>query len=81
MPFSHSLGEVPLAEDFEPDIFGFPQREKVDCETLHLFTSKTRHACARPLQGKLLRLGSPGDCLGLPHLWINELTTVLYDSN
>ena len=38
---------------------------------------QTRHACARPLHCKLLRLGRPGDCLGLPHLWVNELTTVL----
>ena len=38
---------------------------------------QTRHACARPLHCKLLRLGRPGDCLGLPHLWMNELTTVL----
>ena len=42
-----SVGEVLLAEDFESDIFGFPQLETVDCETLHLFTSKTDKACLR----------------------------------
>ena len=31
----------------------------------------TKHACARPLQGKLLRPGRPGDCLGLLHLRVN----------
>ena len=45
-----SLGGVPLAEDFEPDIFGFPQLETVDCEILHLFTAKTdKAACLRDL--------------------------------
>ena len=49
----HALFSVPweesslAAEDFEPDIFGFPQLETVDCETLHLFTSKTDKACLR----------------------------------
>ena len=38
---------------------------------------QTRHAFARPLHCKLLHLGRPRDCLGLPHLWVNELTTVL----
>ena len=42
-----SVGEVLLAEDFELDIFGIPQLEAVDCETLHLFTSKTDKACLR----------------------------------
>ena len=42
-----SVGEVLLAEDFESDIFGIPQLETVDCETLHLFTSKTDKACLR----------------------------------
>ena len=42
-----SLGEVLLVEDFESDIFGIPQVETVDCETLHLFTSKTDKACLR----------------------------------
>ena len=28
----------------------------------------TKHACTRPLQGKLLRPGRPGDCLGLVFL-------------
>ena len=32
----HTLGGVPLAKDFEPDIFGILQLETVDCETLHL---------------------------------------------
>ena len=35
-PFSGRLVYV-LNEDFEPDIFGIPQMETVDCETLHLF--------------------------------------------
>ena len=30
---------------FERDIFGIPQLETVDCETLHLFTSKIDKAC------------------------------------
>ena len=34
----------------------------------------------RPLQGKLFYQGSPGDCLGLLHLRVNEFTTVLWDS-
>ena len=39
---------------------------------IYLFTSKTHNdACARPLQGKLLRPGRPGDCLGLLHLRVN----------
>ena len=35
-PVFHTLGGVPLAKDFEPDIFGILQLETVDCETLHL---------------------------------------------
>ena len=31
-----SLGGDPLAEDFEPDIFGIPRQETVDHETLHI---------------------------------------------
>ena len=80
-PVFHSLRGVPLAKDFEPDIFGILQLETVDCETLHLFTPKDRQGMlTRPLQGKLFRQGSPGDCLGLLHLRVNELTTVLKDS-
>ena len=35
-PVFHTLGGVPLAKDFEPNIFGILQLETVDCETLHL---------------------------------------------
>ena len=34
----------------------------------------------RPLQGKLFRHGSPGHCLGLLHLRVNEITTGFWDS-
>ena len=70
--FSVRWEESPPAEDFEPDIFGI-LRWTVDCETLHLFVylKDTKHACARPLQGKLLRPERPGDCLGLLHLRVN----------
>ena len=44
-----SLGGAPLAEVFAPDIFGISQLEIVDCETLHLFSSKTGNACLRDL--------------------------------
>ena len=42
---------------------------------------KDRHGMpARPLQGKLFYQGSPGGCLGLLRLRVNEFTTVLWDS-
>jgi len=71
--FSVPWEESPLAEDFETDIFSILRLETVDCEILHLFTSKTDKACLRasPLQGKLLRPGRRGDCLGLLHLRVN----------
>ena len=76
-PFSgRNLPPPPPGEDFEPQIFGIPQLETFG-ETL----PKDRQGMlARPLQGKLFRQGSPGDCLGLLHLRVNELTTVLKDS-
>ena len=70
-PVFHTLGGVPLAKDFEPDIFGIGPTGNS-----WLWNS----TFARPLQGKLFRQGSPGDCLGLLHLRVNELTTVLNDS-
>jgi len=44
-----SLGGAPLAGVFAPDIFGISQLETVDCETLHLFSSKTDNACLHDL--------------------------------
>ena len=38
-----------------------------------------RHACATFAEQTVLP-GSPGDCLGLQHLRVNEFTTVLWDS-
>lgn len=83
----HALFSVPweeppsprLGEDFETDIFGIPPLETVDCETLYLFISKTDKACFGNLcmQGKPFRQGSPGERLGLLHLRVKELTTVL----
>ena len=58
-----SLGEVLLAEDFELDIFGIPQLETVDCETLHLFTSKTDKACFRTTFA--LQIASPREATRL----------------
>ena len=70
-----SLRGAPLAESIGTNSL---QLEKVDCETLHLFTSKTDEVLlVRPLKDKLFCQGSPGDCLGLLHLRVNELTTVL----
>ena len=68
--------------------FPFPGRS-TPCKGLwagHIWYSPTGNSWlwnstfARPLQGKLFRQGSPGDCLGLLHLRVNELTTVLKDS-
>ena len=79
MPYFPFSGRSPLAEDFAPDIFGISQLETVDCETLHLFISKTDKACLRNLCScKLFCQGSPGDCLVLLHLRVNELKTVLW---
>ena len=65
-----SLGGVPLAEDFEPDIFGIPRLETVDCETLHMFTSKTDKGCLRDLcrANCFAREAHWGDCLGILHM-------------
>ena len=41
---------------------------------------QTRNACTTFAGGKLFRQGSPGDCLGLLHPRVNELTTVLQGS-
>ena len=43
-----SLGE-PVELCYEPDIYGIPQIDSVDEETLLLFTSKTDKACLRDL--------------------------------
>lgn len=71
-----SLGGAHLTEDFEPDMFGIPQLETVNCSVkpyVYLPQRQTR----RPLQGKqLFCQRSPGDCLGLLHLRVNEITTV-----
>ena len=66
-----SLGGVPLAEDFEPDIFGIPRLETVDCETLHMFTSKTDKGCLRDLcrANCFAREAHWGDCLGILHMF------------
>ena len=70
-PVFHTLGGVPLAKGLWAG---------------HIWDSPTGNSWlwnstfARPLQGKLFRQGSPGDCLGLLHLRVNELTTVLNDS-
>ena len=48
---------------FESDIFGFPQLETVDCETLHLFTSKTDKACFRTTFA--LQIASPREATRL----------------
>ena len=43
--FFCSLGGALLVEIFEPDLFGTPQLETTDCETLRLvITSKTDKA-------------------------------------
>ena len=43
--FFRSLGGALLVEIFEPDLFGTPQLETTDCETLRLvITSKTDKA-------------------------------------
>ena len=77
MPYFPFSGRSPL-EDFAPDIFGISHLETVDCETLHLFISKTDKACLHNLCScKLFCQGSPGDCLVLLHLRVNELKTVL----
>ena len=83
----HALFSVPweesslAAEDFEPDIFGLPNWKQLIVKPyICLPQRQTRYACARPSQGKLLRSGRSGDCLGLLHLRVNELTTVLKDS-
>ena len=75
-PFSgRNLPPPPPGEDFEPHIFGIPQLETFS-ETLQYLKDR-QGMLALPLQGKLFRQGSPGDCLGLLHLRVNELTTVL----
>ena len=58
------LGGAALAEDFEPDIFVFPNWKTVDCETLHLLTSKTDRACLRDL--------CRTNMSGLLHLRVNK---------
>ena len=70
------LGEAPVAEGFELDIFGIPQLETVDFKTRYLFPSKTDKARLSDLREQLFRHRNPGDCLGLLHLRAQELTTV-----
>ena len=43
-----SLRGDPLPEDFEPDIFGIPQQETVDCETPSLVCLKDRQVMPAP---------------------------------
>ena len=57
--------ESPLAEDFEPDIFGILRLELIVKPYICLPQRHTKHAGARPLQGKRLRPGRLGDCLEL----------------
>ena len=47
--FSVLWEEPPLLRTLSRTLFGIPQLETVDCETLHLFTSKTDKAWLRDL--------------------------------
>ena len=59
MPYFRFPGRSPSGEDFEPDIFGIHPLETVDCETLHLFTSKTDKAACTTFAGQTVSPGKP----------------------
>jgi len=81
----------PFSDERSPPLVGtlsrtymvFPRENDLGISQLETFSETLQYLKDRqgmlmlPLQGKLFRQGSPGDYLGLLHLRVKELPTVL----
>ena len=66
-----SLGGSPVDWEYNPKIFGIPQIDNIDQETLLLFTSHTDKSCLRDLLSCKCFVGEAQDLTQVPEYMFN----------